>query len=615
MADEQHEVRQVSWTEVFSFTQIFKSRKLAMHPSKLVLALALIALVCLGGCLFDLIWSIGGSYVNTADDEIAAFTSMRTETFDKMMERWKSKRVQNAADLWGQWATQAARPTILPGRLPDGPVENLLSKKLRDVGDGKPVQQPDLKKAMEEGTWRSLLSDAKNAFGKSMAQAHRLLADSYSEAPDKAEDATGDPEKLAKKLEGIETNYEACLQSLVALEQAFDRRAKDIRGERIFASFIDFQTACVQNAIYSIAHGNLTGGLKQLVTSRQAPKAESPLDGTPLAFPVYEDKAGFLYYVMMSFHGLRWLFVHHLVFGLIFGVYVLSLWALLGGAIYRIAALHAAREEKTSIGQALRFSAGKFLSFLMSPVIPLAIILLIGAMMALAGLIANAMGAGALVMGVLFFLAVLGGLVIAFLLFGLVGGASLMYPTIAVEGSDSFDAMSRSYSYIFNRPWRAGVYAVSALVHGTVCYLFVRLFAFVALKATHLGVETGVWAGGRTIAGASDKLDVMWPTPSFEAFHAPMNTAAMSTMETLGAYAIAVWVYIVIGVVAAFLISYFISASTVTYFLLRRHVDATDLDDVFVDETEEEEFPADAPAEDTASAPADQPAPEGEPSE
>ena len=613
MADEQHEVRQVSWTEVFSFTHIFKSRKLAMHPSKLVLALALIALVCLGGWVFDLVWSIGGSYVNTADGEIAAFTSMRPETFDKMMDHWKSTRVDNAADLWAQWATQAAKPTILPNRLPAGPVENLFSKKLRDVGAGKTVQPPDLQKAKEEGTWRSLLSDAENSFGKAIAQAHRLLADSYSEAPDK--ETTGDSEKLAKKLKDIEANYEACLQNLVALQQAFDRRAEDIRGEGIFTSFIDFQTACVQNAIYSIGHGNLTGGLKQLVTSRQAPKAESPLDGTPLAFPVYEDKAGFLYYVMMSFHGVRWLFVQHIVFALIFGVYVLSLWALLGGAIYRIAALHAAREEKTSIGQALRFSAGKFLSFLMAPVIPLGVILLIGAVLALGGLIANAMGAGALVMGVLFFLAIIAGLVIAFLLFGLVGGASLMYPTIAVEGSDSFDAMSRSYSYIFNRPWRAGVYAVSALVHGTICYLFVRLFAFVALKATHLGVETGVWTGGRTVAGASDKLDVMWPTPSFEAFHAPINTPAMSTMETLGACAIAVWVYVIIGVVAAFLISYFISASTVTYFLLRRHVDATDLDDVFVDETEEQEFPAEAPAEDPAPTPDDQPAPEGDSSE
>ena len=39
--------------------------------------------------------------------------------------------------------------------------------------------------------------------------------------------------------------------------------------------------------------------------------------------------------------------------------------------------------------------------------------------------------------------------------FGTVGGFGLMYPTVAVEGSDSFDAISRSFSYVFARPWRS----------------------------------------------------------------------------------------------------------------------------------------------------------------
>ena len=40
MTDEQHELRRINWTEVFSFTHIFKSFKMAIHPSKLGLALA-----------------------------------------------------------------------------------------------------------------------------------------------------------------------------------------------------------------------------------------------------------------------------------------------------------------------------------------------------------------------------------------------------------------------------------------------------------------------------------------------------------------------------------------------------------------------------------------------
>ena len=38
------------------------------------------------------------------------------------------------------------------------------------------------------------------------------------------------------------------------------------------------------------------------------------------------------------------------------------------------------------------------------------------------------------------------------ILLGLTGGFNLMYPTIAVEGSDSFDAISRSFSYVYARP-------------------------------------------------------------------------------------------------------------------------------------------------------------------
>ena len=60
-------------------------------------------------------------------------------------------------------------------------------------------------------------------------------------------------------------------------------------------------------------------------------------------------------------------------------------------------------------------------------------------------------------------------------LLGTVGGFNLMYPTIAVEGSDSFDAISRTFSYVYARPWRMLFYTLVAIVYGALCYLFVRL--------------------------------------------------------------------------------------------------------------------------------------------
>jgi hypothetical protein len=45
-------------------------------------------------------------------------------------------------------------------------------------------------------------------------------------------------------------------------------------------------------------------------------------------------------------------------------------------------------------------------------------------------------------------------------------------------------------------------------------------------------------------------------------------------------------VYLAIATVAAYLLTFFASGSTVIYYLLRRHVDVTDIDDVFIEEEE-----------------------------
>jgi len=49
---------------------------------------------------------------------------------------------------------------------------------------------------------------------------------------------------------------------------------------------------------------------------------------------------------------------------------------------------------------------------------------------------------------------------------------------IAYEGSDCFDSTSRSFSYLFARPWRTLFYDFIAFVYGFICFLFVWFFAF-----------------------------------------------------------------------------------------------------------------------------------------
>jgi len=138
-----------------------------------------------------------------------------------------------------------------------------------------------------------------------------------------------------------------------------------------------------------------------------------------------------------------------------------------------------------------------------------------------------------------------------------------------------------------------------AVVYGSLCYVFVRLFALVALKATHVAVKMGIWTGGDKLEGAADKVDVLWTVPTFGDLHGGINTAAMGWHEMPAAWLIWLWVYLIIGLVIAFLISYLCSAATVIYYLLRRQVDATDLDEVYVAETHDEQIDA-VPAEESA---------------
>ena len=56
MADEAQQIRTIHWREVFPFTHLFRAFRIAVHPSKLLLALAALLLVYLGGRALDAAW-------------------------------------------------------------------------------------------------------------------------------------------------------------------------------------------------------------------------------------------------------------------------------------------------------------------------------------------------------------------------------------------------------------------------------------------------------------------------------------------------------------------------------------------------------------------------------
>jgi hypothetical protein len=278
------------------------------------------------------------------------------------------------------------------------------------------------------------------------------------------------------------------------------------------------------------------------------------------------------------------LFRNHPLFGLLFAAWFLVIWSVFGGAVARIAAVHVARDEKISVRQALRFSISKVLSFLFAPLIPLLIILVIGCVVSATGWLLMTLKVPFL-MGLIFFLALLAGFIMTLVALGTIGGFNLMFPTVAVEGSDSFDAISRSFSYVFARPWRMLWYTLVALVYGGIAYLFVKFFLFVMLSMTHFFVG---WWLGPTAAQYWDGSPSIWPAPSFYNLTYSIDYAHLKPMDDVAAGLISFWVYLVIGLLGAFAISFYFSANTIIYYLMRREVDATELDDVYVEESEDE---------------------------
>lgn len=271
---------------------------------------------------------------------------------------------------------------------------------------------------------------------------------------------------------------------------------------------------------------------------------------------------------------LGWAFRRQTIYCVIFAIIGLFVIAIAGGAICRISALQFARDEKPGLTEALRFSLGKITSFITAPLVPLAIIIFIGFFIFLLGLIGNIPIAGELIMGIFMFLAFIAGALITVVLIGAVAGFNLMFPAVAYDGSDCFDAISRSFSYVYAKPWRMGFYTIIAAVYGAICYVFVRFFAFLLLWVTHFSLQLGV-------LGDNKKLTTIWSEPQFMNLCDPPDLSAANWSQTVAAVMIYLLLLAVVVLVVSFIISFYFSANTIIYSLMRKNVDNTALDDVY----------------------------------
>jgi hypothetical protein len=313
-----------------------------------------------------------------------------------------------------------------------------------------------------------------------------------------------------------------------------------------------------------------------------------------------------------------------------------AVWAFCGGVITRIAAVQFAGRERISLTQAVRFVATRYTSYLLSPVVPLGVIAVIVLAMLLYGLVAMIPILGDIVLyGLGMPLVVLGGIAIGVLLVGLVG-YPLMYPTVSAEGSDTFDALSRSYNYVFQAPWHYLWYNLVAILYGAAVVFFVVFMGSLVVYAGKWAVSQAPWSEyterkpdflfiyapesfgwkqllleGSAIAvdprvvndeyTGRQRVDYVYENPETAARYID----DYSWYNWAGAGMTTFWMVAVFLLVIGFSYSYSWSAATMIYLLMRRKVDETEMDEVYVEE-EQPDVPYTTPG---PTAPPTSPAP------
>lgn len=257
-----------------------------------------------------------------------------------------------------------------------------------------------------------------------------------------------------------------------------------------------------------------------------------------------------------------------LAYSLLCCLWAVFVWALFGGAVTRIAAVALTRGQSIGMGQALAHARGRFTAYLLAPFMPLVGVLLIALVLALFGLVMR-LDLGVLLAGIVWPLVLMAGLLMTILLLGLLFGWPLMWPTISAENTDAFDALSRSYAYVYQRPLRLVLYAFVVSLIGLAGLVIVSLFVDSVVYFSLLAVSWGM---------GEEQTDSL-----MQAFQG-VGSLEQDRAARVGVWLIQFWSALVQMLVIAFQFAFFWVSATAIYLLLRRAVDATDMDEVYLDD-------------------------------
>lgn len=251
-------------------------------------------------------------------------------------------------------------------------------------------------------------------------------------------------------------------------------------------------------------------------------------------------------------------------FVVIFGTFLAAVISLGGGALARMAACEFSSREKIRVSDGIDFAVRRWPTFLGAQLLPILLAMGLGLVIVCLGVLMNVPLLD-VIGGLLYGVALLVGLLIAFLLLGYAAGFPMLIPAVACENCDAGDALTRSYAYLLSRPFQLAWYLLVSLVGGSLGYIVVAGVALVALNLTAAFFGMATNSSALAVAGGFDSLFSLGQTLP-PPIHATWHSEAAAWCLTL-------WQAILIGLVGSYVLAYIFDSFTRVYLLMRLAAD------------------------------------------
>jgi len=241
--------------------------------------------------------------------------------------------------------------------------------------------------------------------------------------------------------------------------------------------------------------------------------------------------------------------------------------------------LRLTRNETIGIDDAFDFAFDHWLASFGGVSIPLAAALALCIPASIFGLLMT-FDFGAAIVSLVWPLVLAIGTAMALLLLGLTYAWPLIVSSAACEGQNSFDAMTRAFAYVFQRPLHCLGYAVVAMLFGGFCWL---IAANLCSSVIDLSYWASSWGANLGSGENAARIEVLQGVAT-----------DVETSATLGFAqdTMAFWNGMIRTIAASFLYGLFWCMASAVYLLLRKDVDDTEMDEIYiVDERRTYELP------------------------